>query len=157
MDAAVPDEVSLRDPADFRWIRQPLLRFDVRDKSTGQAEYGIDTEVDGMLNAAVRHAPRLGQTPASLGNRDAVEGMRGVHSVHLLDGAVAVLADKFWQALRATDGPGVEIEAEGDAAGMLDRKETVIEAGYDAPFLAHGHLGPPSTVARFNEDGTLSP
>lgn len=83
----------MRDPADFRWIRQPLLRFDVRDKSTGQAEYGIDTEVDGMLNAAVRHAPRLGQTPASLGNRDAVEGMRGVHSVHLLDGAVAVLAD----------------------------------------------------------------
>src|SRR5690606_28962013 len=31
----------------------------------------------------------------------------------------------------------------------------VIEATYDAPFLAHGQLEPPSALARWNADGTL--
>ncbi|WP_412505721.1 molybdopterin cofactor-binding domain-containing protein [Roseovarius sp. SYSU LYC5161] len=187
MDMPVPVDVTLRDPADFRWIRQPMPRFDVRAKSTGQAAYSIDVAVDGMLNAAVRHAPRLGLTPASVDNRAEIEAMRGVHSVHMLDGAVAVVADKFWQArraveaakiawedgasdypmpadftsqgfdqsLRAEPGPGVEVEAEGDATRALDSAETVIEAEYDAPFLVHGQLEPPSTTARFNADGTL--
>ncbi|WP_306151286.1 molybdopterin cofactor-binding domain-containing protein [Roseovarius sp. MMSF_3281] len=187
MDMPVPTGVSLRDPVEFRWIRQPLPRYDVRSKSTGQAEYSIDVQIDGLLNAAVRHAPRLGLTPSSVENLDEVEAMRGVHSVHMLDGAVAVVADKFWQArravesakiaweagdsnypmpadfsstefrdvLRAEAGPGVEVEAEGDAPQALENAETVIEAEYDAPFLVHGQLEPPSTTARFNKDGTL--
>lgn len=187
MNIPVPTDISLRDPANFRWIRQPMPRYDVRSKSTGQAGYSIDVEVDGLLNAAVRHAPRLGLTPASVDNLDEVKAMRGVHSVHLLDGAVAVVADKFWQAMRAVQaakiawdsgksdypmpadfssaefrqtlraeaGPGVEVEAEGNAIQALQSAETVIEADYEAPFLAHGQLEPPSTTARFNEDGTL--
>jgi isoquinoline 1-oxidoreductase subunit beta len=31
----------------------------------------------------------------------------------------------------------------------------LVEAVYDAPFLAHAQLEPPSAIARFNDDGTL--
>ncbi|MGR3440596.1 molybdopterin cofactor-binding domain-containing protein [Salipiger abyssi] len=187
MDLPVPADVPLRDPSTFRWIRQPLPRYDVHDKSTGRANYAIDASVEGMLLAAVQHAPRLGLAPVSVTNRAEIEGMRGVHSVHLLPGAVAVVADKFWQARKAVEaaevewGPGeaswpmpedfssqgfrdtlasadgevIEIEAQGDAAGTLAGAETVLEAEYDAPFLVHGQLEPPSTIARFNDDGTL--
>ncbi|OWU85028.1 isoquinoline 1-oxidoreductase [Oceanicola sp. 22II-s10i] len=187
MDLPVPAEAPLKDPSNFRWIRTPVARLDVRDKSTGQTKYAIDVEVEGMLLAAVRHAPRLGLAPTEVTNRAAIEAMRGVHSVHLLDGAVAVVADRFWQARRAIDeaqiewGPGtskwpmpedfssagfrdtlasatgevVQIEATGDAAAALEAAGTVIEATYDAPFVVHGQLEPPSATARFNEDGTL--
>ncbi len=37
-------------------------RVDAYDKSTGKALYTIDLKVDGMLHAAVQHAPRLGMT-----------------------------------------------------------------------------------------------
>ncbi|EPX76685.1 xanthine dehydrogenase family protein molybdopterin-binding subunit [Salipiger mucosus] len=187
MDLPVPADVPLRDPADFRWIRTPVPRIDVRDKSTGQAKYSIDFEVEGMLLAAVRHAPRLGLAPASVSNQAEIEAMRGVDSVHLLDGAVAVVAEKYWQAVRAvqeaqiewtegeaqypmpadfssdafretlaaTQGDLAEVESTGDAEAALQSAETVIEATYDAPFLVHGQIEPPSATARFNEDGTL--
>ncbi|MBF9033292.1 molybdopterin-dependent oxidoreductase [Rhodobacterales bacterium HKCCE2091] len=187
MDLEVPATVALRDPATFRWIGSPVPRIDVRDKSIGRAKYAIDAEVEGMLLAAVQHAPRLGLTPSGIVNRAEVEAMRGVHSVHLLDGAVAVVAERFWQARRAVEaaevtwaegtaewpmpadfssagfrdalagdtGEPVEVEARGDVAAALDAADTVIEAVYDAPFLVHGQMEPPSTIARFNDDGTL--
>lgn len=187
MELPVPAEVKVRDPSHFRWIKAPVARLDVRDKSTGMAKYAIDVEVEDMLLAALRHAPRLGMAPTAVTNRAEIEAMRGVHSVHLLDGAVAVVADRFWQARRAIDaaeiewgegeakwpmpadfssagfrdtlaaatGDAVPVEATGDVVGALAEAETVIEAIYDAPFVVHAQLEPPSATARFNEDGTL--
>lgn len=187
MDKPVPGKVPLRDPSEFRYIRSDTPRIDVRDKSTGKAKYSIDVEVDGMFLAAVRHAPRLGLRPESVTNQSEIEAMRGVHSVHMLDGAVAVVAEKFWQARKAIDaaeiewtegearwpmpadfsshgfrdtlanlqGNAVSVESAGDAAGTLEAAETVIEATYDAPYVVHGQLEPPSATARMNADGTL--
>ncbi len=187
MAQEVPVEVSLRDPSTFRWIRTPAPRLDIRAKSTGQAKFSIDRQVDGMLLAAVRHAPRLGLTPSAVSNRSDIEAMRGVHSVHLLDGAVAVVAERFWQARKAIDaaeidwqdgktewplpadfssasyreslasgkGKSFEIETSGDVDAAFEAADTVIEAVYDAPYLVHGQLEPPSATARFNDDGTL--
>jgi len=185
----VPADAPLKDPADFRWIRQPVARLDVRDKSTGRAKYTIDQQVEGMLQAAVQHAPRLGQEPESIANEAEVEAMPGVHSIHRLPGAVAVVADRWWRARMAAEalevtwaepgevtpdtmpanfssegmraamlaapGPGIDAETEGDAAAALADAATTVQAVYDAPFLAHGQLEPPSALARFNEDGTL--
>ncbi|CAM3721090.1 Isoquinoline 1-oxidoreductase [Bordetella sputigena] len=110
MDLPVPDpgSVKLRDPASFRWIGKPVDRLDVRDKSTGKAVYTIDTHVDGMLHAAVQHAPRLGMTVGALRNEDQVKAMKGVHSVHRLPGAVAVVAERWWNAKRAAEAVQVD-------------------------------------------------
>ncbi|SDY44183.1 molybdopterin cofactor-binding domain-containing protein [Pseudomonas sp. NFIX28] len=110
LDMPVPDpaSVQLRDPSQFRWIGKPVRRVDAYDKSTGKALYSIDMRVDGMLHAAVQHAPRLGMTVGSLRNEAQVKAMKGVHSVHLLPGAVAVVAERWWHAKRAVEAVQVE-------------------------------------------------
>ena len=42
------------------WIGKPLARLDVRDKSTGKAQYAIDLRVDGMLYAVIARPPVYG-------------------------------------------------------------------------------------------------
>ncbi|SDA34771.1 isoquinoline 1-oxidoreductase, beta subunit [Methylobacterium sp. UNC378MF] len=185
-----PNEaVPLRDPKTFRYIRQPVPRIDVRDKATGRAVYAIDQKVDGMLYAAVQHAPRLGTEPETLKNEAEVKAMPGVHAVHRLPGAVAVTADSWWRARKAVEAlqvgwsaakpsgldtvaadfssagmlgalkgsadPGHVAEEEGDVTGAFARAAKVVEAAYEAPYLAHAQLEPPSAIARFNGDGTL--
>src|SRR5690606_20805644 len=134
-------------------------------------------------------APRLGMEPDAIANQAEIEAMPGVHSVHTLPGAVAVVADRWWRArkavealevewreadadnasampadfsseglraaLAAHEGPGFTAEEEGDADAALSEAAQVVEAVYDAPFLAHAQLEPPSAIARFNDDGTL--
>lgn len=185
----VPEGVPLRAEKDFRWIGKPVPRLDVRDKSTGKAIYAIDIKVEGMLRAAVQPAPRLGAEPGAFANEADVEAMPGVHSIHRLPGAVAVVADRWWRARRAVEtlkvnwtepaagasnampadfsssglhaalaaapGPGTDAEKEGDVAKALSGAARVIEATYDAPYLAHGQLEPPSATARWNADDTL--
>lgn len=184
---APPSDILLKDPGAFRVIGQPVPRLDVRAKATGQVAYAIDLAVEGMLLAAVRHAPRAGAEASAVGNEAALRAMPGVHSVHRLPGAVAVLADGWWRAKQAVDaaqvvwsalGSGVvaedfssetmlaamkaaigtrgnQAEAEGDAEAALRGAARVIEAQYDAPYLAHAQMEPPSATARFNADGTL--
>ncbi|WP_460418703.1 xanthine dehydrogenase family protein molybdopterin-binding subunit [Pseudomonas sp. microsymbiont 2] len=110
MDLPVPDpaSVKLRDPSQFRWIGKPVQRLDAHDKSTGKAIYSIDIKVDGMLHAAVQHAPRLGMTVGGLRNEEQVKTMKGVHSVHQLPGAVAVVAERWWHAKRAVEALQVD-------------------------------------------------
>jgi isoquinoline 1-oxidoreductase beta subunit len=110
MDMPVPDSASvqLRDPSQFRWIGKPVKRVDAYDKSTGKALYSIDLKVDGMLHAAVQHAPRLGMTVGNLRNEEQVKAMKGVHSVHRLPGAVAVVAERWWHAKRAVEAIQVD-------------------------------------------------
>ena len=118
LDMPVPDlaTITLRDPSQFRWIGKPVKRLDAYDKSTGKARYSIDMKVDGMLQAAVQHAPRLGMTVGSLRNQAQVEAMKGVHSVHQLPGAVAVVAERWWHAKRAVEAIQVEwLEAAADS------------------------------------------
>jgi len=110
MDLPVPDpaSVTLRDPSQFRWIGKPVKRLDAYDKSTGKALYSIDLKVDDMLHAAVQHAPRLGMTVGNLRNEEQVKAMKGVHSVHRLPGAVAVVAERWWHAKRAVEAIQVD-------------------------------------------------
>ncbi|ACC75818.1 molybdopterin cofactor-binding domain-containing protein [Paraburkholderia phymatum] len=110
MDMPVPvsARVKLKDPSQFRWIGKSIRRLDVHDKSTGKAVYAIDCRVDGMLHAAIQHAPRLGLTVRAIRNEDQVRTMKGVHSVHRLPGAVAVVAERWWHARRAAEALQVE-------------------------------------------------
>jgi isoquinoline 1-oxidoreductase beta subunit len=110
MDLPVPDpaSIALKDPSKFRWIGKPVQRLDAHDKSTGKTMYTIDTKMEGMLHAAVQHAPRLGMTVGTIRNEAQVNAMKGVHSVHRLPGAVAVVAERWWNAKRAAEAIQVE-------------------------------------------------
>ncbi|MED5545943.1 MAG: xanthine dehydrogenase family protein molybdopterin-binding subunit [Pseudomonadota bacterium] len=192
LDMGVPEagRISLKDPKNFRWIGKPVARIDMHAKSTGQAMYAIDSQVENMLQAAVQHAPRLGLQPGAIRNEAAVKAMPGVHSVHTLDGAVAVVAPYWWHARQAADaldvdwqdpgesadvrympadfatdaftqhlssqtGRGEEAESAGDSAAAFASAAKVVEGEFTSQYLHHAQLEPPSTLARFNADGSL--
>lgn len=122
MDLPVPDptSVKLRDPSQFRWIGKSVKRLDIYGKSTGKVDYAIDVRIDGMLHAAVQHAPRLGMTVGSIRNEEQVRQMKGVHSVHRLPGGVAVVAERWWHARRGVEALLVNwVEAEPGAASDI--------------------------------------
>lgn len=98
-----PTDAPLKDPKNFRLIGKPVPRLGMRERSTGRVQYAIDLKVDGMVQAAVVHAPRAGAQPGEFGNEAQVKAMPGVHSVHRLPGAVAVVADSFWRARKAVE------------------------------------------------------
>ena len=60
----------------------------------------------------------------------------------------------FARELRDAAGPGIIAQSVGDVAKGL-ASGRIVQATYEAPFLAHAQLEPPSTIARFNPDGTL--
>ena len=174
-----PAEPTLKDRADFQLIGKPLPRTDRFIKANGQAEFGIDVQVPGMVHAAIRQSPVYGGKPASVA-KDAVLERPGVIAVELLDNAVAVVAEHFWQAKTALDAldiqwdegdnagnsteamreallarvdeAGAVAEERGDAAGALAGAERVVEAVYHAPFLAHVTMEPMNCTASVTDE-----
>ena len=101
---APPLEIAVKDPSEWKIIGQPKKRLDTADKLTGKQVYGADVQLDGMLNASIKQAPKIGASLASF-DAAAVEGMPGVKKVVSLrnpfgegENAVAVIADTWWQA-----------------------------------------------------------
>ncbi|HGM5581453.1 TPA: molybdopterin cofactor-binding domain-containing protein [Pseudomonas putida] len=148
MDLPVPDpaSITLRDPSQFRWIGKPVRRVDAYDKSTGKAQYSIDLKVDDMLHAAVQHAPRLGMTVGGLRNEAQVKAMKGVHSVHVLPGAVAVVAERWWHAKRAVEAVQVDWQEPG-----ADSKVRTMPADFSSDAY-RDHLAAQTGPARDDEN-----
>lgn len=148
----VPSNVPLRSRKDFRWIGKPVARIDIRDKSTGKATYAIDLKVDAMLYGAVQHGARLGMEPDALSNEDQVKAMPGVHSVHRLPGAVAVLASSWWRARRAVEtleitwteaAPGSTVRVmPADYSSEAHLDDLKAHTGDGLAFETHGAVGP---------------
>jgi isoquinoline 1-oxidoreductase subunit beta len=102
------DEMTLKQPKDFRFIGRPILRTDVPSKVDGSAAFGIDVRVPGMLFAVIARCPFFGGRLQSFDPSAAktVPGVRAVFPVPPLPrhfntaGGVAVVADSTWAALQ---------------------------------------------------------
>jgi len=98
-----PAEVTLKDPKDWTIAGKSLPRLDTAEKLTGRQVYAIDLKLPGMLNAAIRACPVFGGRLESF-DAAAISSMPGVrHVVKVDDTAVAVVADRWWQAKTALD------------------------------------------------------
>jgi len=146
----VPKDVPLKDPKDYRILGSVKPRVDGQHIVIGEAHYGIDTKVPGMLYAAVARPSVFGARVKKFdGERAlAVPGVKKVVEVpavemtplfgeerpansghqHYLWGGVAVLADSFWQAVTGRkaltiewdEGPGAEESTEKQRAACAD-------------------------------------
>lgn len=169
----------LKEPSQWRLIGASPDRLDLPAKVRGEARFGIDVRLDGMLVATIAQAPVFG---GRLRNVDPAPAMavRGVRKVVPLENAVAVVADGYWPAKKGLDALSPEWEAghfaggssevllatfraaldradataeqEGDAEAALATAARVIEAEYRVPYLAHATMEPMNATARVSED-----
>lgn len=171
-------QVTLREPSQWRLIGKPMPRLDVAPKSTGALRYGIDLRMDGMLHAAVKVNPRQGGALIRFDAKGA-EGLRGVKKILPVSGGVAVVADNTWRAFQAVNAitcewgpapyPAEQAEhwkavADSFTAERLDKVwrndgdvesalgNDAISAEYRAPYVAHAPMEPLTAVVRYTPE-----
>ncbi|MEM9303152.1 MAG: molybdopterin cofactor-binding domain-containing protein [Pseudomonadota bacterium] len=114
----VPEEPTLKDAGDFRYIGKSLKRHDQAEVVVGKRVYGADVTLPGMKYAAIRHVPVMGGSVKSV-DRSPIEGMKGVAGVVEIPrfeqpygslGGVAVAADDTWTAQQAVAKLNIEWE-----------------------------------------------
>ncbi len=101
----VPQNPALKDPKDFKILGKYNKRLDVPSRVTGQAVYGIDVDVPGMVYACILHAPMIHGKVLSIDDT-AAKKIPGVLEVvktqrpmpHRRADAVAVIATNYWAA-----------------------------------------------------------
>ena len=93
----VPTNVPLKSPNEFELIGKPVKRLDSPIKVWGEARFGIDAMVPGMLIATVAACPVPGGKLRGVDD-SAAKKIAGVRQIVRLDDAVAVVADHMWAA-----------------------------------------------------------
>ena len=165
----VPDDPPGKDRSQYRLVGQPLKRLDGLAKVTGQAQFGIDVKVPGMLYATVRQSPVFGGEVLRYDESTALSVKGVVQVVEILDG-VAVVAEKFWQAKKGADALRIEFSG-GKSLGLDDQKleqqltealdnlgraeiagEKTLDVEYFLPYLAHATMEPMNCTADVRSD-----
>ncbi len=173
--------IALKDPKTWTLVGKRLARLDTVKKTMGQQNYGIDVNLPGMLNAAIKDCPVFGGKVKSF-NAAAVEGRRGVKKVVQVGASgVAVVADTWWRAKSALDALPIEWDfgehanasnetisamlkagltandavvgnSNGDAPAAIASAATKIEAVYSYPYQNHAPMEPMNATARWTPD-----
>ena len=104
-----PENATLKDKKDFKYLGKNAPRLDGLSKSTGTAQFGIDVDFDGLHHAALKRCPVMGGKVKSFDD-SAAKAMPGVKSVVKIHNGVAVIATHYYQAKNAL--PKLEIEWE---------------------------------------------
>ena len=174
-----PASVQLKDPKTFKLIGKPIKRLDTPEKVNGQAVFGIDVKLPGMLTAVVARPPIFGAQVKSFDDSKA-RSMSGVRKIVSVPSGIAVIADTFWQAKMARDAirvnwdegdmrafsttemmeqfrdqaksQGTSVRNDGDADGALSKAVKTIHAVYEVPYLSHLMMEPLNCVVDLRQD-----
>lgn len=165
----VPENVTLKDPKDFKIIGKRIKNVDNKGILTGKPLFGIDTRREGMLYCMVSRPPAFGKKLRSFDDTE-TRKIPGVKNVVRTDHVVAVLATNTWAAKKGRDALKVEWEDtgklestadhiaafktlirqknekpdrnDGDAEKALGNAKKVIESIYEVPVLSHAPMEP---------------
>lgn len=107
----VPDDqtVKLKDPSEYRLMGQRISGVDNPKIVTGQALFGLDTKLPGLLYAVYEKCPVFGGKVASA-NLDRIKTLPGVKDAFIIEGTenvnglmpgVAIVATSTWAAFSA--------------------------------------------------------
>jgi isoquinoline 1-oxidoreductase subunit beta len=177
----LPKDVKLKPKINFQIIGKSRPRIDTPGKVDGSAEFGLDVKLPGMLHAALALSPVLGGRVKAL-DSGAAEKMPGVRKVLVTSSGVVVVADHFWQALKARKalkitwdpggnvqldnaviramlkktaaaGAGLSARADGDVVAAFKSAKQRLSAAYYLPLLAHATMEPMNCTADVKADG----
>ena len=146
--AALPvparESVSLKDPKAFRYIGTGKVGLiDNHDITTGQATYGLDVKLDGMLYALVARPAVYGGTVKSVDDAEALK-VPGVVKIIRIEGApipsefmplggVAVIAKNTWAAMKGRDALKITWDDGPNAGYDSTRYRAELEKAVRAP------------------------
>lgn len=173
-------DYELKKSADYKWIGKSIPRLDARIKSTGEAQFGIDTILPGMKIAVVVRSPYFGGSvkqwsDSSVINEDGVSAAFAIHS------GIAIVAESYWQARKAANkldvdwnkGPLAGLNssqirsdqqqalAEGEPYWVIKDDEIdntlqsahqLLQAEYASPFTHHSPMEPQNATALVTGD-----
>jgi nicotinate dehydrogenase subunit B len=167
---------TLKDPATYRVMGQPVPRVDIPAKVTGGAAYVQDMRMPGMVHARVVRPPSYGAQLTEC-DTSAIEKLPGVVKVIRNGNILAVVAKKEFQSIKAMralsvaakwrETPG--LPKQDDLPRMLtslpSKDSTIfersdpsavgqktIEATYTRPYQSHGSIGPSCSIAQSVND-----
>ncbi|MBI3777126.1 MAG: xanthine dehydrogenase family protein molybdopterin-binding subunit [Gammaproteobacteria bacterium] len=175
----VPENVTLKNPKDWKIIGKPTKRLDTPEKITGRAQFGIDVQFPGLLTAVVARAPVFGAKVKAFDARKA-NLVPGVVNVVQVPSGVAVIAEHFWAAKLGRDAlqieweqpanapvdsvtlreqyhklaetPGTAAAQTGDAISALKTASKILDVEYAVPYLAHAPMEPLNCTVRVSTD-----
>lgn len=165
----VPENVALKDVADFKIIGTDARNVDIDKIITGKPLFGLDFKVEGMVYASVLRPPAFGQKLDSF-DADETKAIVGVIDVIQFDDKIAVIAKDTWTAMKAKkllkavwkadtnlestedhdkllvdllDGNSFKtLRKDGDVDKAFAVADTVLERTYESPFLPHNCMEP---------------
>jgi len=112
----VPENPTLKDAKDFKYIGKGLKSIDAADFASGKSKYGMDIKLEGMKYAAVARCPVTFGTVKSFDKTKAME-VTGVIDVVEISriakpfgtlGGVAVVATNTWAAFQGKEALEIE-------------------------------------------------
>jgi len=179
---AVPDNPPLKSPDQFIYIGKSIPKVDTAIKLTGAAIYTLDIYREAMQTVVVRHPDHFGASVASVDDT-AARMVPGCNGVKPINSGVAIYADNSFAALKArklldvkwdmsnaetrssediiaecvqaVQKTGAIVQTTGDAAAAFANAQTVVEAEYVFPFLAHAPMEPLDAIFAPSEDGGI--
>ncbi len=166
---------ALKPPSQYRVIGQPAQRLDLPAKVTGQAVYGFDVRVPGMLYGAVARPKTIEgkMKSAKPGQAASQPGVVKVVTDGDFAGVVASSRDQAYRALGKMEiewdagrlwqqseidamvtvgqGQGVVIQQVGQLKPAIESGR-IVEAAYRTPMAFHAYMEPLAAVADVRAD-----
>ncbi|MFB3120513.1 MAG: molybdopterin cofactor-binding domain-containing protein, partial [Stenotrophomonas maltophilia] len=175
----IPENPRLKNKSEFKLMGTPVPRRDIPAKVSGQAKFGIDTFVEGMLYGVLARPPAYGAKVSTYDEQAAkkVEGVRQVVKIGRGIGILADTLDAAWkgrEALNAKwdgetqprmstasvdkllaeslDKEGASARSDADVQGALTAGDKRVGAEYFLPYLSHTVMEPMDCTAHVQAD-----
>ena len=175
----VPENPRLKQKSEFKLMGTPVARRDIPAKVRGEAKYGIDTFVPGMLYGVVARPPAYGAKLISY-DEQAARQVDGVRHVVKFDRGIGICADTLqaaWKGRAALnskwdrgveptlstasiekvladglDKPGREGRNDEGVPKALRQAHQRVLAEYFLPYLSHAIMEPMNATAHVQAD-----
>ncbi len=168
-----PSRVELKSKEECDLLGTSPPRIDLPDKVCGKTIFGIDVQVEGLVNATLRACPHHGGTLVSFDDSKA-RAIPGVTDVFPVGHAIAVVANSFWNAKKAAgllditwdagEGAGLDdgairerLTEQLDGARVVHRsggmpRELKVRAEFYSPYLDHAPIEPLNATVHVQEE-----
>ena len=128
----VPENPRLKQKSEFKLMGTPVARRDIPAKVRGEAKYGLDTFVEGMLYGVVARPPAYGANITAY-DEQAAKQVDGVRHVVKFDRGVGICADTLQAAWKGREALNAKWDRGTDPNLSTASIEKVLADGLDKP------------------------